>query len=120
MIKGNSFIHSSLFGKKKVFDNLYNENFVHSQDYELLLRIISKGYNIGYHPDNLLSYRVNSKGATHRRNSKCQEWLALKARWYAITKYAYPKKYLVYLLRPLISFLIPYRLKNLILFKIIT
>jgi glycosyltransferase involved in cell wall biosynthesis len=110
MLKGNSFIHSTFFGKKTVFEELYNEKFKRAQDYEFLLRNIGKGYKIGNLPKVCLQYRLNNMSISFK-NSKEQEWSALQARLLSITKYGYPKLYFPYLLRSFFVFLLPHKLK---------
>lgn len=117
LIKGNFFTHSTLLGKRKIFEELYNENFRRSQDYEFLLRVISKGYKVGYLEKCLLLYRINDKGVSLRK-AKQQEWFAIKARWLAIRKYNYSFFYIIYFVKPLISFLLPVRLKHFIIFNL--
>jgi glycosyltransferase involved in cell wall biosynthesis len=118
LFKGNFFTHSSFFGTKKVFLELYNEEYKQAQDYEFLIRIVSRKYKIGIHPENLLRYRINAEGISSKKAKK-QEWHALKARLLAITKYNYPKHYLIYFLWPLISFTIPYKIKKALTLKIL-
>ncbi|MDP1833400.1 MAG: glycosyltransferase [Candidatus Moranbacteria bacterium] len=117
LLKGNFFTHSTLFGKRSVFGELYNESFKRAQDYEFLLRIISKKFKLSYQPQYVLKYRLGNKSISYQ-NSKEQEWFAIKARWLAITKYGYSIFYSIYILRALIVALIPHRLKRFLLHKI--
>lgn len=117
LIRGNFFTHSTFFGKRKVFEELYDENFKRSQDYEFLLRIVSKKYKLGYLNESLLLYRTTNQNIS-TKNATEQEWYAIKARWKAIAEYNYNKIYLIYFLRSFLSFLIPYRLKYFIIYKL--
>ncbi|MFA7209279.1 MAG: glycosyltransferase [Parcubacteria group bacterium] len=117
LLKGNFFTHSTLFGKRRVFGELYNESFKRAQDYEFLLRILSKKFKLSYQPRHVLKYRLGN-GSISYQNSREQEWFAIKARWLAITKYGYSIYYLIYILRALIILLIPHRLKRFLLHKI--
>lgn len=114
LLKGNIFVHSTFFGKRKVFKELYNENFKQAQDYEFILRILSKNYRIGNLPKICLKYRVNENGISFK-NSKKQEWSAIKIRFLAIKKYGYKKIYIIYLLRSLVTFLLPHKFKRFLL-----
>ncbi|MDR3583408.1 MAG: glycosyltransferase family 2 protein [Candidatus Pacebacteria bacterium] len=117
LLRGNFFTHATLFGQKKVFDELYDENFKRAQDYEFLLRILGKGYSLGYMPDSILKYRLHQK-AISSASAKEQEWFALKARVLAIKNYGYNFVYTSYILRALLSFIIPYKLKCFIIYKL--
>ncbi len=118
LMKGNFFIHSTFFGKKKVFNELYNEKFQRAQDYEFLLRVLGKGYELGQMSDSVLKYRINTESISIKK-AKQQEFCALKARLLAITKYGYGYSFLPYLLRSLLILMLPYKLKNFIVYKIL-
>ena len=117
LFKGNFFTHSTFFGKRKVFKELYNENFKRSQDYEFLLRIVGKGYELGYMSENVLKYRVNANGIS-AKSSKQQEFYALKARLLALSRYGYDYLLFPHIFKPLMSFLLPYKLKHYIIYRI--
>ena len=114
LLKGNIFIHSTFFGKKEVFEELYNINFKRAQDYEFLLRIVGKGYTIGNLPKICLKYRINDMGISFK-NSREQEWSAIQARILALKNYGYNKLYSFYLLRSFLVFLLPPKLKRFLL-----
>lgn len=114
LMKGNFFTHSTLFGKKEVFEELYDKNFQRAQDYEFLFRIISKGYKVGHLNKSLLQYRISNRNIS-AKNAKQQEWCAIRARWKAITELNYSKIYAVHFIRAFISFLIPYKIKRLLM-----
>ena len=110
LFKGNIFAHSTFFGTKNVFKELYNENFQQAQDYEFLLRILSKGYRLEHLPNICLRYRMNKVGISFKKAKK-QEWLAIKIRLLAIKKYGYNKLYFVYVMRSFFAWLLPHKLK---------
>lgn len=86
LLFNNQFIHTSLFFKREL--GLYNESFQRAQDYEFVLRIASK-----YQVANLNEYLVKwtaREGSLSFSGTK-QQRCAIKARWWAITKYGYPK-----------------------------
>lgn len=117
IIKFNPFIHSSLMIRKEIYhanDN-YNNKFLLAQDYDLLLKIVKKNKIINI-PKYLISYRQNPYGLSYKKMKKSL-FYALKARYYAITKYHYPKWNILYLIKPLFSYLIPVNFKMAILKK---
>jgi len=86
LLFNNQFVHTSLFFKKEL--GLYNEEFQRAQDYEFVLRVASK-----HEVANLNEYLVKwtaRKGSLSFSGTKQQRY-AIKARWWAITKYGYPK-----------------------------
>lgn len=90
LLFNNQFIHSSLFIKKSVLDKvgLYNELFKTSQDYELMLRI-AENHNVTNLRQALVKWRVHNNSISW--TTKKQEIDAIRARWFAITKYNYSK-----------------------------
>ncbi len=116
LIKGNFLIHSTFFGTKKVFKNLYNTKIKKAQDYEFILRVVGKGFNLGNLPRVSLLYRINNQSIS-LKNPHQQEWFAIKGRLLAIFKYDYKKIYLWYVLRSLLILLIPYKVKQLLINK---
>lgn len=115
ILKENPFIHPTIMFRKKILEDigLYNENYSYAQDYELILRILKKykGENI---PLPLLLYRVGGLNSISVKKIKQQEKFALKARFNALSKFGYPLKNSFYLIKPLLSFLVPARIKMLI------
>jgi len=109
------FIHPTWMIRRSVLIKVgsYNPDFEYSQDYELALRIMAK-YQTANLNQALIKYRVNTTSAISIANLKKQEWLAIKARFLALTKYHYPKTESWKLVKPLISFLIPASIKLLI------
>ena len=90
LLFNNQFVHSSLFIRKSILDREggYNDSFKTSQDYELVLRIASK-YQVANVSERLVYWRVGRNSVSW--SSKRQEWDAVRARWWGITKYGYPK-----------------------------
>lgn len=86
LLFNNQFIHSSLFFKKEL--GFYDESFQRAQDYEFVLRVASK-HKVANLKERLISWRKSEKSLSF--SSKKQQRCALKARWWAITKYGYPK-----------------------------
>ena len=111
LLFNNQFIHSSLFIRKSILDKegFYNESFKASQDYELVVRLARK-YRLVNLPNRLVSWRVSHNSLSW--SGKRQEWDAIRTRYWAITKYGYPKlKGLNNILLRLIWFVVPQRLK---------
>lgn len=90
LLFNNQFLHSSLFIRKDVLDKegFYSEGFFKAQDYELVLRLSAK-YPVANLPDRLLKWRLDQSSLSWL--GKKQQKYAIKARWWAITKYGYPK-----------------------------
>jgi len=107
------FIHPTWMFRRSIVHQIgdYNQDFLFAQDYELVLRLIPK-FKTANLPQPLLKYRVNSPTAISLKNLKTQEWMALKARFFALTLYRYPITESWKLIKPLLSFLIPVKLKT--------
>lgn len=90
LLFNNQFIHSSLFIRKSVLDKegFYNNNFKKAQDYELVLRLAGK-YPVINLAEKLLKWRFLPASISWK--NKEQQKYAIMARWWAITKYGYPK-----------------------------
>jgi len=86
LLFNNQFIHSSLFFKKEI--GLYNESFERAQDYEFILRIASK-HQVANLPEYLVKWRSRPDSLSFSGTK--QQKYAIRARWWAITKYGYPK-----------------------------
>lgn len=65
LMYGNSIIHSSVLVKKRILNILggYRE-LVNSEDWDLWLRLVERGYTIGILNEPLLSYRLRSNSAS--------------------------------------------------------
>lgn len=103
------FIHPTWMFKR----NSYNENFSLAQDYELALRILAR-HQAANLAEPLLQYRVNSPQAISFKHLKKQEYLALKARFHALTQYGYSWLESWKLIKPCLSFLVPMSIKLII------
>ncbi|MDD4990288.1 MAG: glycosyltransferase family 2 protein [Candidatus Pacebacteria bacterium] len=90
LLFNNQFVHSSLMLCKTVLDKegFYNEKFKKAQDYELVLRLASK-YPVVNLPQKLLKWRLLPTSLSWK--NKEQQKYAILARWWAITRYGYPK-----------------------------
>ncbi len=113
ILRINHFTHSTLFFRKKIADLIggYSEDMARAQDYDFLLRLISK-YPVAMIPEYFLYYRAVEKSITFSSH-KLQEKYAMKARFKALREYGYPKKYYFKIIRPLLVYwLIPSKLKK--------
>lgn len=86
LLFNNQFVHSSLFFKKEL--GLYDESFERAQDYEFVLRVASK-HQVANLPEYLVKWRARP-GSLSFSGTK-QQRCAIKARYWAVTKYGYPK-----------------------------
>ena len=109
------FIHSTWMLPRNVLLEMggYNEAFPYAQDYELALRIV-KRYPTANLLEPLINYRVNSEAAISLKRLKSQEFLALTARWLALTQYGYSWRQSWRLIKPLLSFMVPSGIKKLV------
>ncbi|KKU87481.1 MAG: Glycosyltransferase [Candidatus Beckwithbacteria bacterium GW2011_GWC2_47_9] len=115
ILSGCPFIHPTWMLRKSVLDEVgvYNEAFSYAQDYDLALRIVSRFLTANL-LDPLLNYRVNSGETISLKHLKQQEWLALRARWLALTKYGYSITEAWRLVKPVLSFAVPAGIKKLV------
>lgn len=90
LLFNNQFIHSSLFARKSILEKegFYNDDFKKAQDYELVLRLAEK-YPVANLAERLLKWRFLPSSISWE--SKEQQKYAIMARWWAITRYGYPK-----------------------------
>lgn len=90
LLFNNQLVHSAWFLRASVLKEigLYNEQFKKAQDYELLLRIAAK-HSVCNLPEKLIKWRKRGDSLSFR--DKQQQKYALKARWFAITRYGFPK-----------------------------
>lgn len=91
LLFNNQLIHSSWLARASALKEMngYNPEFKYSQDYELLLRLAGAGHSLGNVSERLVGWRVRPDSLSW--SNKRQEWAAIKARWYAITRHHYPK-----------------------------
>lgn len=112
LMKFNPIIHPTVMIKKSVLDNIgyYSEKYNGAEDYDLFLRMACK-YNIANLPLVLLKYRITSDSVSLNK-TKYIEFQSLRVRINALISYGYPFWQSIYLIKPLISFLIPSKLKR--------
>ena len=115
ILKYCPFIHPTWMFHRSLIAEVgeYNDHFPFSQDYELALRIASR-FKTANLAEPLLKYLVDSSQAISIKNLKKQEWLALKARFLALTEYGYPFTEAWKIIKPLLSFLIPVGIKKIV------
>lgn len=67
MLFSNQFVHSSIFFRKALIDQIggYNEKYKYSQDFELLSRL-NQDHNMTNLPEYLLKLRVHKKRISHK------------------------------------------------------
>lgn len=113
ILRYNPFIHPTVMLRRSVISNLgkYNESLNGAEDYDLFLRIAAKHecLNIG---QPLLKYRVATTSISGSE-TKIVEYQALRTRIKALIEYRYPWWQGLYLAKPLLSFFIPTKIKNL-------
>ena len=109
------FIHPSVMIRREVLDRVgyYDEELDGAEDYDLFLRI-AKDYKVENIPEILLRYRIAETSVSWREMKKT-EIAAIRARLKALTHYHYPLWQAVYLVKPVLSFLVPTALKREIL-----
>lgn len=115
ILKYCPFIHPTWMFHRSLISEVgeYNDHFPFSQDYEFVLRIASR-FQTANLAEPLLKYRVDSSQAISLKNLKKQEWLALKARFLALTNYGYPFTEAWKLIKPFLSFLVPVGIKKIV------
>lgn len=64
--------HPTVVGRRSVFEMLggYDARFFPTEDYDLWVRALEKGFRFANLPEVLLHYRVNPSGMSHSPNSK--------------------------------------------------
>ena len=118
IIKKNEFVHPSVMFDKNMFVELggYNNEFKIAQDYDFFIRACKK-YKVYNIPEFLIKQRINKESISISKMRKSLK-SALKIRWKAIMEYDYPKYYLIFLIYPALSYLIPLKVKFFILKKL--
>lgn len=116
LIGRSQFIHPSVMFRKSVIKKvgLYDESFRSAQDYEYFPRMMTK-FKAANMPEKLMRYRWDFSQNEGFTSGKRQEKNALRARWYMLTRYGWPKWQFIYLIKPAVSFLVPMKLKRVIL-----
>ncbi len=60
-------VHACILIKKKLLiENLYDIDYIHSEDYEIFSRLILKGHHFKNIPDQLYLIRINPKGVSRK------------------------------------------------------
>lgn len=108
----NPFIHPTVMIKREILEKMgfYDFKLNAAGDYDLFLRMV-KNYQAINLPKFLLKYRISRQAMSFLRYKKMEKE-AIWARWKAIRQYGYPRWQLLYLGKPVISFLIPGFLKR--------
>jgi len=115
LLRVNYFIHPTLMFKRSIFEKVgfYDEDFYRAQDYELMLRITSQ-YKVGNLPETLMDYLYDTDSiSSNPKKRREQDRYALKARWYAITRYGYYN--LIDFMIGVVEYLTPFFVKKIIL-----
>lgn len=112
IMRYNPLVHPTTMMRTAVIRQLggYDESLNGAEDYDLWLRV-SRHYQLANLPETLLQYRVNPQGISWNQ-LKNVEWQSLRARLKAIVYYGYPKWQAIYLIKPLLSFLVPSIIKK--------
>lgn len=104
----NPFVHSSIMIRRSVIEELgiYDERFELAQDYELILRILSKyeGCNL---KEELIAFRIDKRRLNLMRTRK-QIYFSILARLKVLREGLYPKKNYIFLIKDFIKYIIPY------------
>jgi glycosyltransferase involved in cell wall biosynthesis len=84
----NPFIHSTVMVKKTVLADvgLYDSRFPYSEDYELWMRILSKGYRTKNIPEFLVTQNMNTESVTRKHWIK-NRLNFIKCKYYGYTKH---------------------------------
>jgi len=91
MMMHNMILHGSVLIKKEVLKNigLYNPAFYGSEDYELWLRMLSKGYSLGNCPEYLICLRENPDSITRGKAWFENRFMYIKSKAFACLRYHY-------------------------------
>ena len=110
LMRYNPLIHPTIMIRKEVCT--YDANLNGAEDYDLWLRLGSK-YQLANINRVLLTYRVNPEGISWN-SLKHTELQAIKARWKALKQHNYPLWQSIFLIKPILSYLIPAWVKKLL------
>jgi len=116
ILRYNPFIHSTIMLRKPVLKSTgaYDERYNGAEDYDLFLRIVGK-YKTANIKQPLLLYRISRSSVTFRQLKKV-ELRSLLVRINALQNYGYSYKQIVYLIKPILAYFIPARLKQLVIY----
>ncbi len=114
IIRYNPIIHPSAMIRKSLLPSpdAYDPKLNGAEDYDLWLRL-GADYQLTNIKKILLAYRVNPHGVSWS-TLKHTELQAIKARFKALTEYNYPFWHIIFLIKPLLSYLIPDWVKKLL------
>lgn len=112
IMKYNPILHPTVMMQKKIIDKMgaYDESLNGAEDYDLWLRLASK-YMLHNYKTPLIKYRLNPQGVSWK-HTKHTEIQALKARIKALRQHNYPAWQHIYLIKPLISLMVPSAIKK--------
>ena len=113
LMRFNPLIHPSVMIRKSTLPSPpYDPSFNGAEDYNLWLHLVSK-YKLVNLNQVLLDYRINPQGVSWR-SLKNTELQAIKARFKALSEYNYPFWQVIFLVKPIFSYLIPAWVKKLL------
>jgi len=97
----NPFIHGSVAVRKSVLDEcgVYDERFLHNEDYDLWLRICARHASANL-PEFLLERRIHPESITSAKQRELVRY-RFRTLFHAIRAYERKPLYLVYLIRPM-------------------
>ena len=79
----NAVMHPTVMMRTSLFDKFaYNESFNRSQDYELWLRIVAKGYKMDNINQELLSYRIHEKSFSKKGREEQEHFVIEALGWF--------------------------------------
>ncbi len=112
LVAHNQFTHASLMFRASKLRMLggYNEKLKTAQDYDLLLRS-AWHFKVANIPEVLIKYRYRQGSISWMKSGKRQERTGIWIRHNAIKNYGYPFWNLIYLVRPLLTYIIPKKIK---------
>lgn len=110
LMRYNPLIHPTVMIKKEVCT--YDTNLNGAEDYDLWLRLGSR-YQLANISQILLAYRINIQGISWN-SLKHTELQAIKARLKALRQYNYPLWQVIFIVKPILSYLIPSWIKKLL------
>lgn len=108
MVERSQIIHPSVMFRRSVVQDIggYDERLRTAQDYEYFARMMSK-HRVANIPEKLMCYRWDFGQNEGFRNNRRQEINSWISRWRMFTSYGWPLRYIIYAIKPAISFCIP-------------
>lgn len=112
--KGVPFYHATIMMKKDVYDKLngysLSKRAIRCEDVDLWFRFFSNGF-VGENINEYLYYVREDKNALKRRNF-LGSYNACRTLLYGYYTYKYPLKQYIYVLKPILSYLLPNKIKE--------